>query len=336
MLNSLLKLHNKNPQKTPLEDFTTEVFVGLLKMEENIKNDFISSFLKLPTEENYRLTTQAHYSLDNDYDCIVDFVIESNNVICFIENKVNSEEGERQLERYGKVLDGYKNEGKTTKLFYCTKYSDKKEYVSHNFDQFRWYEIAKFLKKYEDNGFVNEFIKFLKIYDMAQELTLDAKDFVSLCNLQNIINKMYDYLERVKPLFEKKFINEQKISDGFSMKQLRDYNRLIYYFKEIFSSGGWSELKFGFHFTKLEIYVGIWVDKFNKSYGKFVEYAKQFDIEHKAEIEKGMFIELRKDISIYLNAENAEAEILKWFESAFEKFQEFIKISPDLDWKIKI
>lgn len=198
MLDQLLSLYKKHRTKTPLEDFTTEVFVGLLNMEDDIKDSFINDFLKLP-KDDYRLKTQMKYSLKDDTDCIVDFVIESDNRICFIENKVNSKEGYRQLERYGKVLETFMENDFDTKLFYCTKYFDNKTYEEHAFQQIRWYQIAKFLKPFRENKLVNEFINFLIKHDMAQELTLTATDFLTLENLQNILKITNDYLDSVCP-----------------------------------------------------------------------------------------------------------------------------------------
>ena len=106
MLDQLLRLYKKNRTKTPLGDFTTEVFVGLLNMEDGVKESFMTEFLELPKDDD-RLKTHMQYSLEDDTNCIVDFVIESESRICFIENKVNSKEGDRQLERYGKVLETF-------------------------------------------------------------------------------------------------------------------------------------------------------------------------------------------------------------------------------------
>ena len=125
MINNLFKLYLRNTSKTPLEDFTTEAFAGILKYDPIIKNEFIRVFLKIPQGE-YQIKTQVKYDLENDMNCIVDLVFENEDIICFIENKVNSKEGYRQLERYSKVLDIYNLENKKTYLRYCTKYYDNK------------------------------------------------------------------------------------------------------------------------------------------------------------------------------------------------------------------
>ena len=336
MLNQLLTLYKKHRTKTPLEDFTTEVLVGLLNIEEDIKESFIVDFLELP-KDDYRLKTQMQYSLEDDTNCIVDFVIESEKRICFIENKVNSKEAYRQLERYGKVLETFKENDFETRLFYCTKYFDDKTYAKHQFKQIRWYQIAKFLKSFEENTLVKDFINFLIKQEMAQELTLNAKDFLTLENLQNILKTTNDYLDRVKPIFEKTFKSAIKISDVRSTSQILNHNRLIYMFKDILGNNGWTEIKYGFQLNNPSIYVGIWVDKSNDQHDFFRKTTKNL---HPDFIiitrKKGTAIELKKEISIFINDEEADAKIAEWYKKAFARFAEFIRTNSQLEWKIKV
>ena len=336
MLNQLLKLYRKHRTKTPLEDFTTEVFVGLLNLEDDIKDKFLYDFLKLPKSE-YLLKTQMQYSLKDDKDCIVDFVIESKDIICFMENKVNSKEGYRQLERYGKVLKTYAENDYETRLFYCTKYFDKKKYEHHNFKQIRWFHIAKFFKQFQENTLANEFINFLTSKDMAQELTFDAKDFLTLENLQSILKTTNNYLDRVKPIFKTTFKTDLKISDARSASQIIKHNRLIYYFKDILGEKGWSELKYGFQLNNPAIYVGIWIDKSNEEFENFVKAVEKEETHFIINKRKnGISIELKKEISIFLNDEESDSKIADWYKNAFNEFAEFIKSTPELKWKINV
>lgn len=122
MFNNLYKLYKKSAtDRTPLEDYNTECFSELLQFYPSILNSFVE-FLNLP-EGNYKVFTQSKYNLSNDPNCIIDMVLESESVICFIENKVNSKEGWEQLTSYGKVLDSFKK--KQTYLKYCTKHLDE-------------------------------------------------------------------------------------------------------------------------------------------------------------------------------------------------------------------
>lgn len=336
MLNQLFKLYRKQRTKTPLEDFTTEVFVGLLNLEDEIKNKFLYEFLELPISD-YILKTQVHYSLKDDRDCIVDFIIESGDIVCFMENKVNSKEGYRQLERYGKVLKTYAENGYQTKLIYCTKYFDKKEYEHHNFGQIRWFNIAKFLKQFSENVLANEFVNFLTSKDMEQELTFDAKDFLTLENLQNILKTINNYLDRVKPIFISTFKTSSKISIAASTSQIIKHNRLIYYFQDIYGEQGWSELKYGFQLNNPAIYVGIWIDKSNEQFESFVKVIDSIETDFIInKRSNGISIELKKEISTFLNDEESDSKISNWYKDSFNEFAEFIKSTPELKWKIKI
>lgn len=335
MLNKLLKLSFSNKERTPLEDFTTEIFAGLLRMEKEIRDDFLNNTLGLPYNETYYIKTQQRYLLSGEPDCIVDMVIENDDTLCFIENKVGSEEGVRQLERYGKVLDEYKGSKQNTYLIYCTKHYDPKPYDCHQFKQIRWHDIAKLLKRYENNTFVNEVTKYLKTHNMAQELTFTAEDFITLTNLQNLTNKVYEYLEKVKPSFEEAF--GKGINNSLKVDQIKNHNRFIYYKTGIIPAAhDWkSEIKYGFLLHKPEIYIGIWVHKSIDDYKSFVECSKnlssEFEIGH---LEAGTYIELKQNLSIYLNDETADSKIFDWFKEAFTEFRKFIDNTPDLKWKI--
>lgn len=339
LFDNLLRLKNRNEKKTPLEDFTTELLCGILNSNESLKKSFILEFLKLP-EGEYKLKTQVRYPQKDDIDCIIDFKLESDNFVCFIENKVNSSEGIRQLERYSNLLDKLHVQlNKETKLIYCTKYNDPKDITSHSFAQIRWFHIADFFKRFKENNVAKEFINYLNKNDMEKELTLNAVDFLSLNNLQNVINKAYEYLDRVKPLFEDTFNSQKKlkVKDGFDIKQIIRHNRLIYYYQDIIPSKGWSEIKYGFLFNGPVAYVGVWLEKTNPNYKKLIEYSKdyrnQFSI---GELDQGLFVELKKDISCYLNDENAESEILNWYKDSFRQFSDFIKSTPEIEWNIHV
>jgi len=336
LLSQLLNLYKKNRTKTPLEDFTTEAFVGLLNIEEDVKVGFLTEFLCLP-KGDYQVATQIKYSLKDDIDCVVDVVIKSESLVCFIENKVNSKEGYRQLERYGKVLSTFAEDDIETKLYYCTKYFDDKIYHNHNFQQIRWFQVAKFLKQFREVTLANEFIDFLTQQDMSQELTLSAKDFLALENLQNILRVTNNYLDRVKPIFENTFQSEIKISDGRTTPQILNYNRLIYLFKNIMGDGGWSEIKYGFQLKGPLIYVGIWIDKSNSEFEFFSESLDTLPVDFLVFKKKnGIGIELRKEISVLLNDDEADLKIKNWYHDSFNRFAKFIEDNPTIDWKIKV
>jgi hypothetical protein len=320
MFNQLLGLYKSHRTNTPLEDFTTEAFVGILKINSEVRHEFLQNFLGF-TEGEYFLKTQVHYPLVEDNDCLVDFVIESDDLLCFIENKVNSVEGERQLERYSKVLNLQKK--RTTKLIYCTKYYEKKLIDIHDFQQIRWFEIAHFLRKFSNNDIVKSFIEFLKRHDMAQELTLTSKDLLTLENLQNTLSIAYEYIERAEPLFKESFRGDFKYkkysSDSFK------YNRLVNAIENVLGEGANSEIKYGFQLNSLVVYVALYISNRHGSYVDLNQFSK--NCQDPFEVNRGEWgtsIEIKIPIANYLNDTEAESKINDFFKNSFVSFSDLI------------
>ncbi len=338
MLNQLLSLYKKHRSATPLEDFTTEALVGVIKNDFELKEKFCADFLKL-RPSNYYIHTQKKYVLADRRNCIVDIVIESDDCICFIENKVNSPEGDNQLDRYGYILDKFKEIGYRTYFFYCTKFKENKKYKKHNFKNITWYEVSLFLKKFPNNDLSNEFTKFLNMNKISQNLNITAQDFISFENFQRTYNLINSYLNHIKPIFLKSFSKKKlKITDGLKFAQLRDHNRSINYLQNVINHSGYSEIKYGFRFDGPFIFTGIFVNKANKEYHKVVELSKSLDTE-KFEIKIysfGISINLMKNISIFINDDNGPENILTWFKESFETFSKLISNYPNIDWIINI
>lgn len=340
MLNNLYKLFKNNSLKSPLEDFTTEAFVGVLKFDNSLLNDFCVMFLGLEQEE-FSIKTQVKYSLEDDINCIVDIVIESQNQLCFIENKVNSKEGYRQLERYSIVLNLFKSTDKRTYLFYCTKKFEEKKIIEHKFAQFRWFQLAKFLEKHPSkNPITEDFLKFIKLKKMSQDLTITTKNTFVIENLFETIELINGHLNRAKPLFIQTFKKEaNRINDGFSTTQIANHKRLIYYFKEIIGnqSDGWSEIKYGFQLNNLTIYCGIWIDKKNSEYNNFKKHILNNSYEFEVlDNPNGFAIELSESLGKYLNDVDGDEKILDWYKNTFNEFLGLIEDTKHLSWKINI
>jgi hypothetical protein len=45
---------------------------------------------------------------------------------------------------------------------------------------------------------------------------------------------------------------------------------------------------------------------------------------------------LKKDISVFLNDEQADTKIADWFKDAFKQYADLIKNTGHLDWKINV
>lgn len=57
----------------------------------------------------YNIYTQKRFLSESGVLCIVDLVLESSENILFIENKVESSEGENQIQHYSEILNKLKN-----------------------------------------------------------------------------------------------------------------------------------------------------------------------------------------------------------------------------------
>ena len=119
MFSNLLKLYKSASKNTPTEDFTTEVLAGILDSDKLLLEEFVNVVLKIEGS-NFTVKTQVHYEKS-----IIDMVFENKDTLCFLENKVDSSEGHKQLKKYSKILLTNK---KIIFLRYCTKFIDKKKF----------------------------------------------------------------------------------------------------------------------------------------------------------------------------------------------------------------
>ncbi len=328
MLERLVELYSKNVNsgKTPLEDFATEALAGLLESNNEIKKEYLFEFLSLP-EDDYSIRTQKKYTLDNDIDCIIDMVIEGSSNICFIENKVNSSEGYRQLERYSLALDYFSQKGLNATLHYCTKYTDIKEINSHNFKQHRWLDLHHFLTQFESEAMVSDFLEFLITYDMAKDTTLYTKDFMVFENIQEVLYKCSEYLDSARPNFEQKFCKINKVSNGKSTSQIMNENIFVYYVNNIVEGKGSSELSYGMYFENSSIYVGVYLEKKNEHHDSVVKIAEKYAELTMDKLDYATSFWLERELSTLLNKEDPERDILDWFNSSFEFFEKFMNES---------
>jgi len=327
---------NNNSNRTPLEDFNTECFANILNLYSDIKTDFISNFLNLP-KDAYLIKTQLKKDLPNSPNCIVDLVFIGTNNICFIENKVESQEGWEQLKRYGEVLDiHYKKSNKY--LFYCTKYSDIKnengEYSKYNFKQIKWFEIANFLIKYQkSNPLINDYIKFLTNYKMAQDNTIKSENLLSMENLLKTIEVAEFHIENCKPEFNKEFGSE-KYDRNFNWNQIKTHNRVCHYNSGVLKSNNkeHSEILYCIEFNNLKLRTQIYVNANNIQYQQFKKLNFDKNIFKTYDFGNGFCYYLDTDIGKYLNDINSDKNIKQWFLNSFDIMKNIITIKSNLDW----
>lgn len=332
MFTKLLELFNKNINKTPLEDFTTELMVGVLRNDEELKIKFAKSFLKLKSEY-FKLSTQKKYFLENDPNCIIDIVVEGEKEICFIENKVNSKEGYIQLERYSKVLSKFKQDGFSTKLIYCTKNSEPKEIIDHDFKHVKWIEIADFFRVNSKSTIANLFVKYLNETKMSEDMTIYSKDLITMENFSRVHNLIYQNIENTKQEFSSKF-GKANISDHrHTLKgQILQHNRVVMIKSPIIKSQGYSELLYGIDFSG-QLTVHLYLSKDHQFYSDFKEMSKDADGFKIEENAYGIVMQTNLNMGSFLNDDNSQEKIKEWFSNEFAKFENFMdSTSSKINW----
>lgn len=341
MFKELLKLHGRDSDsyRTRLEDFNTECFSGILKMYNEIKDDFIYTFMKLP-KDNYRVETQLRKSLPDTSNCIIDIAFIGEKNICLIESKVESKEGYEQLDRYGKVLDMHYNVNNKY-LYYVTKYSDPKnqnnEYDKYKFKQFKWCEVANFLKKpsHIEIPLVKDYIQFLHHYGMEQENTLRKNNITTLHNMQKSVEIIEFHIKNSADQFDKIF-NNVSPKWFFDYNHLYEHNRICNFKKHILqsSTGQYSEVLYSIEFENLVLSAHIYVNHEHEKINEFSELnTEEYNLE-KVCYDHGVSIYIIDHLNKYINKEDSDKTIRNWFTNSFKKIKNLIDDNPTLGWNI--
>lgn len=210
--------------KTPLEDFVTELMAGILQMDQQLLDHFVNEVL-LVDGTDFKIESQVPFFLTSDQNCIIDLVFENTSTICFLENKVASGEGQRQLERYATVLNQLETpKGMKTYLRYCTKMYDPKVVPACSFFQFRWQRVYEFFEKQLATPIIEAFLELLRGEKMAGVKDFALEDLVVMKGIQNVFTKMDEVLDLAKPAFTQNF-GQPYQRDYERLKQLPPFNR---------------------------------------------------------------------------------------------------------------
>ena len=341
MFLDLIKLYNKQKDsgRIPLEDFNTECFANILKLYPEIKQDFIINFLNLPIDD-YDVSTQLRRDLEDTQNCIIDLVLIGKSNACLIECKVESSEGWEQLFRYGKVLEIYYSE-KNKYLIYLTQYSDIKnqdgQYDKFNFNQYRWYHIAKFLKKYgTENPLINDYLKFLKTYNMAQDNTLKSVNLIAMENMKKTIEICEFHIENAKQHFKKMF-GSANPNANFNWSQIRQHRRISHYNGGIVKSASnkHSEILYSIQLSKLQLNVHIYLTNEHELIHNFNNLIFNPEIFTLTVFEHGSSIVIVEDLGSFLNDENADKNINDWFNQSFGYMKDLMEQNPKIEWNLQ-
>ncbi len=326
----LLSLYRQsgNVNKIPLEDFTTELLVGTLEIDNKLLDEFVNNVL-LIEGQGFSIDSQERYYLQGDINCIIDIVIKNEDIICFIENKVGSSEGERQLDRYSKVLNNIKqDDGKDVYLRYCTNYYDKKDISNIDFLQYRWGDVYKFLDKCEKNKIIEEYLEFLRGEGMESAGDFNFQDLIVMSEVNATIKKMDECLDMVKPKLTEVFGSPYEY-DYERVKQICKQNQYVMWSRNIIGENGYSEIAVGFRFDDNKnpvVTVFIYVEKTNSEFDNIKKiYAEKFEdiFDFDCSDEESIFYSFEKSVSDFISSENQNEEICMWFIEKIDVINEF-------------
>lgn len=342
MFVNLYKLSRKTDSKrTSFEDFNTESFAGVLKMSPQILNSFVD-FLKLPAGK-YKVSTQVYYSLSNTNNCVVDMVLKSDTTVCFIENKVNSEEGWEQLSRYAQVLTEYYNNDdlenrRTTHLRYCTKNVDIKTVIDHDFFQFRWFQVGQLIAENHPSDVLGmNYLKFLQHHKMALDASITTDTVVSLKNYFSTYDTIKYHLDESARNFKRILLfskgNLVKKSKPEIQNELLKHKRLSNSIKNPLVGSVYSEILYSIDFEEVRLQTQIWIRKDHSQMDAVKKAAENSGcFEFIESNEWGLGLRNRTPLYSFIDNPNADNEIKSWFEQSFKKIRVFIDTTPELEW----
>jgi hypothetical protein len=329
----LLNLCANSSQKTPFEDFTTEILAGILQSDQELLDNFVNTILGI-TGNEFSVTTQVSYPNSK-----IDMVFENTTILCFLENKVEATEGYNQLRKYAEIL--LQEEAKAhIFLRYCTKYYDKKlpgEYTpfdSKYFSQFRWVDVYKFLHdNYQANPLVNAFLTFLEENNMSSIPEFTDGDLLAMKEISHTVKKIEACLEVIQPIFTKLFGRSSPVVD------LKQYKRYGMRRTDIFAgSSAFSALSLAFSFEEEPtVFISCFCGKqhrMNSAYTKLV-MSKEMPQELQWRKSKyGISAWFQKPLSDFIIYTNQFEEIRQWFIEKMNTWFEIMRANPQISWNL--
>ncbi|MEH2389388.1 MAG: PD-(D/E)XK nuclease family protein [Nostoc sp.] len=219
LFTNLLNLHSGSK---PREDFFTEIVAYFL----SLNNDILLGWLKhhsIISDDNYSSikisTQQEHQALaihteDSRLDIAVELSTGLSTDIIFIESKIGSTEGWRQLEKYAEILSNLPNVRHRI-LIYITRDYDPKEEIKTpafnlepkvSFYQLRWHQFYARLQQHATDILAQEILIFMRNNKMSQNNQFSSVDLLTMVNFNKTLNLMESTLnEEVQQKFKLAF-----------------------------------------------------------------------------------------------------------------------------------
>lgn len=199
-----------------------------LAMKENNLNIFDINKLNFSSAEIKREVPVSFQDKDGSIDILIIFGDEEDKTVICIENKIDTEDAEGQLEKYGEYIkEVFENEGYKTVLVYLTPDGSNPNYIGKTkWIKYSYTEIIKHLENIQDaitdtriKTYILDYLSTLKIEIMGtQNKTQELADKIYINNLE---------------IF--KFVFEHKTNDLNKLLYWMDYEWAIEYANKLVS-----------------------------------------------------------------------------------------------------
>lgn len=333
-------------QTDVLEDYLTEMIAEIFE-DKDMLVKFFHEFAKIILEDpsDIQVTTQRTFlklhghEIDSRPDLVVQFSDEGKSFIAFFENKLEAQEGDRQLKRYAEHLKKYDEKDFDIFLFYITRYYDPKE--EDGIIQLRWYLIYNWLNN-NRNLFIDKIIEYMEeiqLNDSRRFLPQDIYAIQQMRRMQRMMDECLDNSvgETMTNLFG------QAIGWSNRFNNLKNNNR---YFKVIVQEANWltTWIGCGFKLTDDEYPQVSVMFEINPNYSKrdeTIESMKWFLESHGDW--KGYYLEdntkwssisCDKDLLDFLKHDDHINAIQEYFIEKLNELHSIKQQYPNLDWKV--
>lgn len=338
-------------QSSMYEDLLSEIFADIISDKE-VLISYIKHFLGITLVDPYgiNITTQKTLSRIEDHetdsrpDLVIQFCEQDKKYILFFENKIQSEEGYNQLERYADHLRSYHDDGYLTFLIYTTRYDDPKDEnkifskgKSGKFIPLRWYRIYYWLKGHED-PYINRVLEYMEEIGLKESRRFLPQDMYALQEMNRLQHMMDECLDGAVDEVMTKLFGK---ATGWSNRgvQLRDQFR--YYKMNDQANGTW--VGCGFHLTEDE-YPLVCVqyevsptcsqrEEVIKAMTEFLENNPEWEGYDLDDDSRWSGISCDRPLLVFLNEEDHVLSIQKYFSEKLKELHLLKQQNSQLGWK---
>lgn len=354
--------YRERVNRTPVEDFMTELLAYILSNHYNVLVSFLRELNIIgPDSDISDVYINTQYiiregieSYGSRPDTIMKFRDKKQNqYLILIENKIDSQEGVGQLSKYISYLERQDRERTAKVLIYLTKNYENKKYINEilklgdkgvKFIEIQWWQMYQVLKVYEEIEIIRETLKFMKERGLSMSRIFSTMDIDVLMNVNRIKEMIQEGLSG--PVEEKyNLVTGTKHSITSADSELRNTGRYIY----MSNQKDWFWVGIGYwlegdlidkEYPDLKVIVG--VKPYHKEREKVIDAFKEFSYCNKSWLAYGLeyndkWAGIWRKISLkdLLVGDDHIGNIQQWFLEGLEDIEEFKDRYPQLPWKVK-